>query len=75
MLFSEYKALSGEYTKLSVIALSLCQIFKKTPALAKLIIMLNLILVHSKYTKLNVNGDGLMTLKYLFTNRCNISSL
>ena len=33
-LFSEYKALSGEYLKLSVIALSLCQIFKRTPALA-----------------------------------------
>lgn len=34
--------------------------------------MLNLIMAHAKYSKLNVNGDGLMTIKYLFTNRCNI---
>ena len=29
-------------------------------------------MAHAKYSKLNVNGDGLMTIKYLFTNRCNI---
>lgn len=34
--------------------------------------MLNLIMAHAKYSKLNANGDGLMTIKYLFTNRCNI---
>ncbi|CAH3037799.1 unnamed protein product [Porites lobata] len=25
-------------------------------------------MAHAKYSKLNVNGDGLMTIKYLFTN-------
>lgn len=45
--------------------------FQKDPSVG-LTNMLNLIMAHAKYSKLNVNGDGLMTIKYLFTNRCNI---
>ncbi|CAH3153846.1 unnamed protein product [Porites evermanni] len=32
-------------------------------------------MAHAKYAKLNVNGDGLMTIKYLSTNRCFVEIL